>query len=207
MLDGVTHSVRGNAATTWTGAAQFSIAAPGILFYAPGSVEPPLLSPLVWFDRKGNATPVPGMRNMFRFGARVLPDGVRIASSELYVNKDIWIFDSARGTEDRATYEGQNAFPIFSPTGSHFAFRSDRAGPQQIFLSDGVNRREVKRLTSGPFDVPSSWTPDGKELLFTRGFTVAGREHRHLCRVGRSARQASRRRGDAGRRTLSGAVA
>ena len=174
VLDGVTHSVRGTAAVTWTGAAQFSIADNGALFYAPGSVEPPLLSALVWFDRKGNLTLVPGMRPMFRFAPRVLPDGVRIASSELYVNKDIWIFDSARGTEDRATYEGQNAFPIFSPTGTHFAFRSDRAGPQQIFLSDGVNLRDAKRLTTGPFDVPSSWTPDGKELLFTRGVSTIG---------------------------------
>ena len=174
VIDGVTHSVRGTAAVAWTGAAQYSIAENGSLFYAPGSVEPPLLSSLVWVDRQGNLTPVPGMRSMFRFGPRVLPDGVRIASSELYINKDIWTFDSARGTEDRATYEGQNAFPIFAPTGSHFAFRSDRAGPQQIFLSDGVNLRDVKRLTAGPFDVPSAWTPDGKELLFTRGYTSIG---------------------------------
>src|SRR5688572_5579200 len=174
VVDGVMHSVRGAAAVNWTGAAQFSIADNGSLFYAPGSVEPPLLSGLVWVDRKGNLTRVPGMRDMFRFGARLLPDGVRIASSELYVNKDIWIFDSARGTEDRATYEGQNSFPIFSPTGTHFAFRSDRAGPQQIFLSDGVGRRDVKRLTEGPFDVPSAWTPDGKDLLFTRGYSSIG---------------------------------
>jgi hypothetical protein len=174
VLDGVTHSVRGTAAVAWTGAAQYSIAENGALFYAPGSVEPPLLSALVWVDRQGSVTPVPGMRAMFRFGPRVLPDGARLASSELYVNKDLWIFDTARGTEDRATYEGQNAFPIFAPTGSHFAFRSDRAGPQQIFLSDGVNLRDVKRLTSGPFDVPSTWTADGKELLFTRGYTSLG---------------------------------
>ena len=45
VLDGVIHSVRGTAATKWTGAAQFSIATTGgSLFYAPGSVEPPLLS-------------------------------------------------------------------------------------------------------------------------------------------------------------------
>jgi eukaryotic-like serine/threonine-protein kinase len=174
VVDGVMHSVRGTAAVTWTGAAQFSIAENGSLFYVPGSVEPPLLSALSWIDRKGVATRVPGMRNMFRFGARVLPDGVRIASSELYVNKDIWIFDSARGTEDRATYTGQNAFPIFSPTGTHFAFRTDRDGPQQIFLNDGVNLRDPKRLTQGPFDVPSAWTPDGKELLFTRGYSSIG---------------------------------
>jgi serine/threonine-protein kinase len=174
VLDGVTHSVHGNAGITWTGAAQFSVAGSGALFYAPGSIEPPLLSSLLWADRRGNLSQVPGMRSMFRFAARVLPDGVRIASSELHVNKDIWIFDSARGTEDRVTSEGQNAFPIWAPGGSHFAFRSDRAGPQQIYLGETLNPRSVKRLTSGPVDVPSSWTPDGKELLFTRGLSSMG---------------------------------
>ena len=173
-VDGVVHSVYGNAGTGWTGAAQFSVAATGDLFYAPGSVEPPLLTQLVWFDRKGTSTPLTGMRPMFRFGPRILPDGVRVAFSELYVNKDIWFVDTARGTEDRATFEGQNALPRFAPGGSRFAFRSDRNGPQQIFLNDGVNLREAKQLTSGPFDVPSSWTADGKELLFTRGYTSLG---------------------------------
>jgi Tol biopolymer transport system component len=173
-VDGVVHSVHGTAGTSWTGAAQFSVSATGDLFYAPGSVEPPLLTQLTWFDRKGSPTPLTGMRPMFRFGPRVLPDGAKVAFSELYINKDIWFVDTARGTEDRATFEGQNAFPIHAPTGSRFAFRSDRNGPQQIFLNDGVNLREAKQLTSGPFDVPSSWTPDGKELFFTRGYTSLG---------------------------------
>jgi len=174
VLDGVVHSLYGVGAITWSGAAQASIANTGALFYAPGSFEPPNLSSLVWFDRKGVATPIAGMRSMYRFGARVLPDGMRIASSEVYEHKDIWIFDSARGIEDRATFEGQNAFPIWAPDGSRFAFRSDRAGPQQIYLGNLNDIRNVKPLTSGPFDVPSAWTPDGKELIFTRGVSALG---------------------------------
>jgi serine/threonine protein kinase len=83
---------------------------------------------------------------------------------------DIWIFDPARGTEDRVTYEGQNAFPIWSPDGSRMAFRSDRSGPLRIYVTQAANPQEVVELTSGPVDVPSSWTPDGKELAITRGF-------------------------------------
>ena len=71
---------------------------------------------------EGNVTPVPGMKPMFRFGGRLSPNGKQIASSELYVNKDIWIFDPARGIEDRATNEGQNAFPIWSPDGYAWLF-------------------------------------------------------------------------------------
>ena len=90
------------------------------------------------------------------------------------MNKDIWIFDPSRGIEDRATHEGQNAYPIWSPDGSRMAFRSDRASPLRIYLSDGVGSRDVTELTPGPFDVPSSWTADGKELMFTRGFAATG---------------------------------
>jgi eukaryotic-like serine/threonine-protein kinase len=174
VLDGVTHSLYGNAAITWTGAAQFSVAENGSLFYAPGSIEPPLLSSLVWIDRSGNATPITGMRPTLHFAARVSPDGKRIGFGELYVNKDIWVFDIARGTEDRATYEGQNAFSIWSPDGARMAFRSDRTGPLRIYLTTDANARNVVDLTMGPFDVPSSWTPDGKTLLFTRGFSATG---------------------------------
>jgi Tol biopolymer transport system component len=174
VLDGLTQALYGSAAVTWTGAAQFSVADNGTLVYAPGSIEPPLLSFLGWADRAGNVSPITGTRPMFRFAARVLPDGKRIAFSELHLNKDIWIFDPTRGTEDRATYEGQNAFPIWSPDGSHMAFRSDRSGPLGIYLTKGTNSRDVVQLTPGPLDVPSSWTPDGKELAFTRGFSAIG---------------------------------
>jgi len=174
VIDGVTQALQGSAAVTWTGAAQYSVADNGSLVYAPGSFEPPLVSQLVWVDRKGTVTPVPGMKPMFRFAGRVSPDGKQIASSELYVNKDIWIFDPGRGIEDKVTYEGQNAFPLWSPDGSRMAFRSDRTSPMRIYVTTGPNPREVKELTPGPYDVPSSWTADGKELLFTRSSGISG---------------------------------
>jgi serine/threonine protein kinase len=173
VLDGITQSLYGNAGVTWSGAAQYSIAA-GTLLYTPGSIEPPLLSSLVWVDRTGKVSPVTGMRPMLHFAARVSPDGKRIAFSELHLNKDIWIFDPLRGTEERATYEGQNAFPILAPDDSGMAFRSDRSAPLRIYWSKGIGSRDVVELTPGPLDVPSSWTPDGKELAFTRGFTSTG---------------------------------
>ena len=75
VLDGVTHATHGVAAVTWSGAAQFSVSTNGTLMYAPGSIEPPLLSSLLWVDRTGKVTPVPGMKPMYRFAARVSPDG------------------------------------------------------------------------------------------------------------------------------------
>ena len=174
VLDGVNHALYGSTGTAWTGAAQYSVSENGTLFYAPGSIEPPLLTALNWVDRTGKVTPITGPRPMFRFAARVLPDGKRVAFSEVHLNKDIWVFDSTRGTEDRVTFEGQNAFPIWSPDSSKMAFRSDRSGPLGIYIAQATNPREVVQLTPGPQDVPSSWTADGKELAFTRGFSATG---------------------------------
>jgi serine/threonine-protein kinase len=174
VVDGVTHALYGSAAVQWSGAAQYTVAGNGTLVYAPGSIEPPLLSFLGWADRSGKVTPIAGPKPRFRFAARVLPDGKRLAFSELHLNKDIWIFDPDRGTEDRGTFEGQNAFPIWSPDGSRMAFRSDRAGPLGIYVTTGIGSREAIQLTPGPLDVPSSWTADGKQLAFTRGFSATG---------------------------------
>jgi len=174
VQDGVMQSLYGNAGITWTGVAHFSVSDNGTLVYAPGSFEPPLLSFLAWVDRTGKVTPVAGMRPMSRYAPRVSPDGKQIAFSENHVNKDIWIFDTVRGTEDRATFEGHNTFPIWLPDGSGMAFRSDRAGPLRIYLNQAVGSREVKEITNGMMDVPSSWTPDGKELAFTRGSASIG---------------------------------
>jgi len=174
VLDGVMQSLYGSAGINWSGTAQFSIAGNGTLIFAPGSFEPPLVSSLAWVDRAGKVTPVAGMRPMSRFAPRLSPDGKQIAFSENHVNKDIWIFDTVRGTEDRSTYEGQNTFPIWTPDGTRIAFRSDRAGPLRIYLPKTLNSRDVTELTMGPYDVPSSWTPDGKELAFTRGSASIG---------------------------------
>jgi dipeptidyl aminopeptidase/acylaminoacyl peptidase len=54
------------------------------------------------------------------------------------------------------------------------AFRSDRDGPLRIYLTKGIGSREVTQLTDGLYDVPSSWTPDGKDLAFTRGSASIG---------------------------------
>jgi serine/threonine-protein kinase len=174
VLDNVTHALYGNAAITWSGAAQYSVAENGTLLYAPGSIEPPFFTALTWIDRTGRETPVASSGPMARFAPRVLPDNRRVAFSELYVGKDIRVLDTTLGTQDRASYEGQNAFPIWSRDGKQMAFRSDRSGPLAIYLTSDLDFRKVTQLTSGPMDVPSSWAPDNRTLVFTRGFSATG---------------------------------
>jgi Tol biopolymer transport system component/aminoglycoside phosphotransferase (APT) family kinase protein len=173
VLEGVAHSTYSAGRETTTGAAQFSLSTSGALLYAPGSIDPPAESVLVWVDRKGTVTPV-GTKPRAHLTARVSPDGSRVLFNEYSVNADVWVYDTVRGSETRQTLEGQNAFPIWAPPdGSRIAFRSDRSGPGRIYLK-ALNSPEVTALTPGPYDTPSSWTPDGRELAYVHA-TPQGR--------------------------------
>jgi Tol biopolymer transport system component/DNA-binding winged helix-turn-helix (wHTH) protein len=61
---------------------------------------------------------------------------------------------------------GQDASPQYSPLGDKIAFRSDRSGPEQLWVceSDGGNPVQVTRGTLRPS--VARWAPDGKGFVF-----------------------------------------
>jgi Tol biopolymer transport system component len=166
VLDGITHATYEQGAQFTTGAAQYSVADNGTLIYAAGGIEPPVQSSLVWLDRKGNITPL-GTKPMPHLSVRLSPDGKQVLFNQYYVNAHLWIYDTVRGALSRETFEGQNAFPLWTPDGSAITFRSDRSGPNAIYQKK-MSSQEVVQLTTGPNDTPNSWSPDGKELAFVR---------------------------------------
>jgi serine/threonine-protein kinase len=170
VLDGVIQSAYFSSNDTTTGAAQYSISKNGSFLSASGSIEPPYLDNLIWIDRTGK-TSLLGVKPFSYLTNRLSRDGTHVAFSEYYVDKDIWVFDTARKTLSKQTFEGQNVYPIWSPDGSRLAFRSDRSGPTQIYVK-ALSSMDATRLTEGRLDTPSSWTPDGKELAFVRGTGV-----------------------------------
>ena len=64
-------------------------------------------------------------------------------------------------------HEAHDKTPLWSPDGKWIAFASDRYGNWDVFLVPAAGG-QVKRLTfhSGA-DTPCSFTPDGKNVLFT----------------------------------------
>jgi eukaryotic-like serine/threonine-protein kinase len=125
---------------------------------------------ITWFDRAGKVLGTVGKPVDIEW-ASLSPDGKAVATDRLDPqsgNRDIWLYDLARGTEQRLTFSGENRFPIWSPDGTRIAFDGNRGGIGKIYLkaANGTGQEEVLE-TGGP--IPADWSRDGRYLLFVTG--------------------------------------
>jgi Tol biopolymer transport system component len=142
-----------------SGVAYFAASKNGLLLYAPENPR----RQLVWVDRGGRATPISSDRQAFRF-ARISPDGKRIVvaiDSELR-RSDLWIYDAERGGKTRLTSDG-GITPAWTPDGTRVSFLGQ--GALSVQAASATGNREVL-LPGPPGRYPSSWSPDGRSLLF-----------------------------------------
>ena len=100
------------------------------------------------------------------------PDNARVAVSVRdQLNRDIWLFDVARGLRTRFTFDpaAENA-SIWSPDGSRIVFSSTRKGPPNLYQkpSTGAGAEEAL-LEDNSVKYPASWFPDGKSILYALG--------------------------------------
>ena len=122
---------------------------------------------LVWLDRDGNATPVPGGR--VRFEAVALsPDGREVAGDRVEgTNVRVWVRDMERGAQRLLVSEGDSFQPIWSRDGRFITYWST-PGNTSVFRkrADGTGSAEL--LMSGRKNLRlEDWSPDGRSLLFS----------------------------------------
>ena len=155
-----------------TGAAQFAISASGTLVYVPGGASTSLSS-LVWVDRRGTETPIPGRPEAYQ-ELNLAPDGSRVAVNvglnvqEGFVGTgDVWIHQIARGTLTRFTVgPASNETPVWSPDGSQIAYASQHdANTRFVFVkpADGSGPEKKVGEKSGHLHV-ATWSPRGDVL-------------------------------------------
>jgi serine/threonine protein kinase/Tol biopolymer transport system component len=148
------------------GNAQFSISDNGTLAYIPGS--PAWIGKPVWVDRQGKTTAIPLPVQCYG-SFKLSPDGKRLAIGIAAAKDDIWIYEFERGTLLRLTLEGNNLNPVWSPDGKRVAVSQFREGRSGIFIKSADGSGVEERLTSPPSEtgqIPESWSPDGKSLIF-----------------------------------------
>jgi hypothetical protein len=149
-----------------SGAAQYTISATGTLVYISGGVQS-AQSKLVWVSRNGVEQPLAAPMRAYQF-PQLSRDGRRLAVGITEQEGQIWLFDLARETLTRFTFEGNsNSNPTWTPDGKRIAFQSNKEGAPNLFwqLADGSGGLE-RLSTSELNQVPTSWSPDGQHLAF-----------------------------------------
>jgi eukaryotic-like serine/threonine-protein kinase len=166
--------VEGVLQSSTSGAAQYSLSSNGSLVYVRGEFQSAQRR-LVWVTRNGAEQTVAAPVRTYLF-PRLSPDGRTVAVGVSERETHIWLYDLARETSTRFTFEGiVNHNPTWTPDGKRIAFNSDKDGETSIYwqLADGSGGLE--RLTTSPYpNIPMSWSSDGQLLAFIESNPTTG---------------------------------
>ncbi len=192
VIDGVMHDVNSPFTIGNSGAAQFSVASNGTLAYLPGGPAPEGDYIPVWVDRSGVDTEVGIPSRSVAGRPRMSPDGRRIAFPVL---EGIGIFDLARQSFQILTSSAwgspairsapERRFVTWHPDGERVTFtgadddlywmRADGSGEAERLTTSDANARSLPQI-----QVPTSWSPDGRTLLFTQRLRSAASVNRDI---------------------------
>lgn len=151
------------------GTADYAVSDSGLLAYfaATNSQQG---TTLAWADRSGKPTPLPGEATKLWGTGRLSPDGRLVANSisDASGNRDIWIYDVARGAPTRVTFGGDNDFPIWSRDSRRILYRCTLGGKLGICSAPADGSSKPVLITGTPFPpVMESMTPDEHTLVFS----------------------------------------
>jgi len=145
------------------GFARLDVSASGMLLYRRGRSES--LRTIHWMDSTGRLEPLEIEPALYQF-PRISPDGGSLVwMMNEGASADLWIYDWRRGSKSRLT-DGKDvyAYPVWSPDGRYIVFSSSRG----MFWTraDGAGKPQPL-TTSKVFQWPTSFTPDGRRLVFS----------------------------------------
>jgi len=150
---------------TDTGAGEFSLSESGSLAYVRGGLFTFPDRLLVWVDRAGKIEPLAAPPRAFLY-PRLSPDGATVLVST-QGDRNVWLYNIARGTTTRATFEGRNMAAIWTRDGARITFGSSRGGEENLYWQPADGSRPAERLSkSSEQHRASSWSPDGRTLAF-----------------------------------------
>jgi len=159
-----------------------SLSDTGVLVYRTGirvGSDPTAIvqGQLTWFDRQGKILGGLGDPGLYRSLA-ISPDGKRVAFERVDPQtggRNIWLYEFARGVTTRFTFDpAWDSDPVWSPDGSHIAFDALRGGPFNLYAkASDLSGEDELLFQSDNYKFPTSWSPDGRFLLYESGATVS----------------------------------
>jgi serine/threonine-protein kinase len=144
-------------------------AAGSALVYQPGQPGVSLdRGVVVWRSASGQEQPLIAEVDTYR-DLQFSPDGRRLAYSLLAPGRptDLWVFDRSRGLKTRLTYDEKVGewWPTWSPDGRSLAYSATESGIK-LMPSDGSGERPTLTTNTQQWQVPGSFSPDGRLLAY-----------------------------------------
>jgi eukaryotic-like serine/threonine-protein kinase len=155
----------------------FSVSATDVLVYSKGPQNAlsggmgPVRGRLAWLDRAGSVVGTFGDLGLYGV-VSLSPDGKRVAFERSDPQKpavwNVWLHDFERGVTTRFTFgSGLEGAPVWSPDGSQIAFCSDKGGTLDLYQkASNLGGGENPVFKSSEDKCPTSWSPDGRFLLY-----------------------------------------
>jgi serine/threonine protein kinase/Tol biopolymer transport system component len=144
----------------------WSVARNGALIYRAGGTGSPQPT---WVDSTGRVLGTAGDPGNYTSSA-LSTDGKRLAFalSDSQGNSDIWVKDLASGANTRLTFDPRpDITPIWSPDGKRIVYGASKGGRTDLYeKNSGGSGEERLVLHSDQDKVPTSWSRDGRFLLF-----------------------------------------
>ena len=166
-LQGEPFRVADNVIITGPGNARFTVANGVLAFIQGGEAE---TVQLTWRDRGGKRLGVAGPAAPW-MDLGLSPDErtAALTRDEPSRAPSLWLLDLTQGATTNLKSEGDNFSPVFSPDGKQLAFSTTRDAPPNLFLKRLIGNASEERLqnTTSSVSRPSSWSPDGKFLVFS----------------------------------------
>ena len=147
----------------------FTYSASGTLLYLPGGSNSLMLMP-AWVDRRGNTNPLPNIRAADFWKPAISPESTHIALQRNGEERsDIWVYELARGSFSRLTFEARNYWPVWTPDSRFITFGSYRSGNSQLFRKRADGSGDAEELTQdlGRIVWPNAWLQNGNTLTFS----------------------------------------
>ncbi len=161
----------------WRG--MFTASEAALLAYQPGGIASDR-SVLQWVDRSGKLMQQVGEKHS-QTAVRVSSSGhwAMIIESSARAGADLWVLNTANGEHRRLTFSGDVSYPVSSQDERWVAYTRASQQEQGIYrrLVSGAGNEEVLLHTRDPV-IASTWSPDGKYLIFERdtGAAHTGRD-------------------------------
>jgi eukaryotic-like serine/threonine-protein kinase len=146
--------------------AQYSVSDSGTLAYVQAQAGV-FERRLVWVSRDGTVTAIAAPPNAYTDPA-ISPDGRSVALSVQGTTQTLWVYDLVRSSLTTLPEPGSLQSPLWTPDGRRLAYRATRAGYRNLFWRPADGSGQEERLTtSAGLHTPSSFSRDGRILLFT----------------------------------------